>query len=188
MGVPASQTLSVLSQEPVKKRQWRLTSGRTRDKELTKLQLIVDSTRQKPAFLGVRVGQLVRVGVHPHALRLRVEIDFSLDLRSGSTRFLRSGSIPPPLLVDANALSVDSTLTTAPVPETETAAHATHRSTPLHASADASTRQLWRGEAQQLSGKSTGGWWAQDMEVKAAMPLRGGVRAARSGSCRYPPG
>ena len=60
-------------------------------------------------------------------------------------------------------------------PETDTAAHATHRSMPLHASADASTRQLWRGEAQQLSGKSTGGWWAQGMEVKAAMPLRGGV-------------
>ena len=73
-------------------------------------------------------------------------------------------------------------------PETDTAAHATHRSTPLHASADASTRQLWRGEALQLSGKSTGGWWAQDMEVKAAMPLRGGVRAARTSSCRYPPG
>ena len=73
---PESQTLSVLSQEPVKKRQWRLTSGRTRDKELTKLQLIVDSTRQKPAFLGVRVGQLVRVGVRPHALRLRVELVF----------------------------------------------------------------------------------------------------------------
>ena len=138
----------------------------------------------------MRVGQLVRVGVHPHALRLRVElVFFSLDLRSGSTRGLRPEvavrscrcwfiSSPPPSLscnLDANALSVDSTLTTAPVPETDAAAHATHRSTPLHASADASTRQLWRGEALQLSGKSTGGWWAQDMEVKAAMPLRGGV-------------
>ena len=125
----------------------------------------------------MRVGQLVRVGVHPHALRLRVElVFFSPDLRSVSSRGLRPGP-PPPLScnLDANALSVDSTLTTAPVPETETAAHATHRSTPLHASADASTRQLWRGEAQQLSGKSTGGWWAQGMEVKAAMPLRGGV-------------
>ena len=29
---------------------------------------------------------------------------------------------------------------------------------------------------------------SQDMEVKAAMPLRGGVRAARTSSCRYPPG
>ena len=102
---------------------------------------------------------------------------FSPDLRSVSTRALRPGHPPLPLScnLDANALSVDSTLTTAPVPETDTAAHATHRSTPLHASADASTRQLWRGEAQQLSGKSTGGWWAQGMEVKAAMPLRGGV-------------
>ena len=103
----------------------------------------------------MRVGQLVRVGVHPHALRLRVA--------------------PLSCNLDANALSVDSTLTTAPVPETDAAAHATHRSTPLHTSADASTRQLWLGEAQQLSGKSTGGWWVQGMEVKAAMPLRGGV-------------
>ena len=116
------------------------------------------------------------MGVHPHSFRLRVElVFFSPDLRSVSTRGLRPGHPPLSCNLDANALSVDSTLTTAPVPETETAAHATHRSTPLHASADASTRQLWRGEARQLSGKSTGGWWAQGMEVKAAMPLRGGV-------------
>ena len=49
---------------------------------------------------------------------------------------------------------------TAPVPERDAAAHATHRSTPLHARVDAFTRQLRRGEAQRPSEPSTGGWWA----------------------------